>query len=88
MVKDLTWDVAQKLIIIADKTNNQDGNLTETGTIILTSRPHGRQCSECYSRINEMIDMIESVNPNTASLSSADFSFMMKSNWLVEDICI
>ena len=80
MVKDLTWDVAQNIIIIADKTNNQDGNLTETGTIILTSGPHGRQCSECYSRINETIDMIESVNPNTASLSSADFSFMMKSN--------
>ena len=68
-------------IITSDVTSKtQYGNLTNSGSNISTSGPHGRRCSDYYVGLNEVLDMTDSVNKNAVSLRSVEFSFMMNPN--------
>ena len=72
--------ISPQLIIGAVTSKTQDGNLTDSGSNISTSGPHGRRCSYDYVGLNGVMDMIDSVNPNSVSLRSADFTFLMNLN--------
>ena len=67
------WKMDPEIIINAVKFKTQDGNLTDSGSNIPTSGPHGIRCSEYYAGLKEILDMIYSVNPNAVSLCSASF---------------
>ena len=74
------WKMAPQLIISAVTSNTQDGNLTNSGANILTSGPHGRQCYDYYVGLNEVLDMMDTVNTKSVSLRSADVSFLINPN--------
>ena len=85
MVEDLTWEVAPQITISDVTSKNQDINLYDSGANILTSGPHGQRWSDYYAGINKVLDMTDLVYTNSARLSSADFSFMIKPNGPVKD---
>ena len=69
-----------QLIISYVTSKTQDGNLKDSGANILTSGPHGRRCSDYYVGLNEVMEMMELVNPNAVSIRSSDFAFMINQN--------
>ena len=74
------WKMAPQLIISSVTSNKQYGNLTNSGDNILTSIPHVHMYSDYYMGLNEVLDMTDLVNPNSVSLRSENFSFMMNPN--------
>ena len=84
-MEDIKWEVAPQLIIITATNKIQSGNLSESSTNISTIGTNGCWCSEYYAGINEVLDMIDSVNPNSVSICSAYFAFMMNPNVLEEN---
>ena len=88
MVDNLTWEVSPYLIITASTANTQARNLTDPGSNILTSGPHGLWWYEYYAGIKEVLDMTDLVNPHSISIFSSGFAFMMNPNGLVENIYI
>ena len=77
-----------QIIINAVKSKTHDVNLTDSGSSISASGPHGRRCSEYYADLNEVLDMIDSVNPNFVILVSAGFVFLTNPNRTKKDIYI
>ena len=74
------WKMAPHIIISAVTSKTQDGNLTNSGSNIPTSGPHGRRCSGYYVGLNEILDMTDLVNPNYVSIRYAYFEFMTNPN--------
>ena len=72
--------MAPQIIISAVTSKTKDVNLTNSGDNILTSIPHGQLCSDYYMGLNEVLDMIDLVNPNAVIFRSVDFSFMIDPN--------
>ena len=81
----LNWAVALKLIISDVTSKTKDVTLTDSGANILTSDPHRRRCSDYYAGINNVLNIIDSVNPNTVSLHSTDFECLINSYGPVEN---
>ena len=79
------WEMAPQVTIIDVTSKTQDGNLTDSGSKILTGGTHGRRCSDYYVVLNEVLDMTKLVNPNDVSLSSVDFSFLVNPNRYKKD---
>ena len=69
-----------QLIISAVTSNTQNGNITKSRANIYTIGPHGYRCSEYHAGLNEVLEMTKSVNLNTVSLCSTDFSFTINTN--------
>ena len=86
MVDKSKCKMAPKLIISAVTSNTQDDNITNSGANIFTSGLHGRQSSEYYTVLNEVLNTIYSVNPNAVSIFSADFIFLTNTNGSKKDI--
>ena len=74
------WKMVPQIIISSVTSKTQYGNLTYSGAKISTSGPHRRRCSDYYVGLNEVLDMTYSVNPNTVSICSGRFSFMVNPN--------
>ena len=81
----LKWEVAPQIIIIAVTSNTQYGNLTKYGSNILNRGPHRRQCSDYYSSLNKVLDMIDLVNPNDNTIHFTDFVFLVNPNGTKKD---
>ena len=80
--------MALQLIISAMKSKTQDGNLTNSGSNISTSGPHGRRCSDYYVGLNEVLYMKDLVNPNAVGICSTNFAYMMNPNGDKKEIYI
>ena len=83
--KSSKFKISPQLIINAVTSNTQDGNLTNSGSNISTSGPDGRRCSDYYVGLNEVLYMMDLVNPNYVSLCSDDFSLFMNTNGSKKD---
>ena len=62
------------------KSKTHDGKLTKSESNISTSGPHGIRCSEYYMGLNEVLEILDSINPNPVSLCSTDFAFVINPN--------
>ena len=80
------WKMDPQLIISAVTSNTQNGNITKSRANIYTIGPHGYRCSEYHAGLNEVLEMTKSVNLNTVSLCSTDFSFLMNTNIYIRSI--
>ena len=72
--------MAPQLIISSVTSKTQDENLTNSGSNILVSGPLGQRCCDAYVGLNEVLDIMDSVNLNDVSLYSADFEFLINPN--------
>ena len=66
-----------QLIISAVTHKTHNGNIPNSRANISTSGPHGCQFTEYFEGLNELLYMTNLVNPNSVSLCSADFSFLI-----------
>ena len=80
MEEEYKWKMSPKIIISEVTYKTQDGNLANSRVNISTSGSHVFQFLEYYAGLNEILDVTDSVNPNSVSFRSADFPFLVNPN--------